>query len=141
MLQLIYQNLIIGVNLRIDNKKTLDTALTSTLIPQLENLESSSIGAIHAMHTDTLESFFKDAYKDLNKLNYVEIFEKVLISLNVSDEDKKRIISKFENDTLPDDDGDWKIINEAFDKKKEYIAIKLENLSTALLDLKKSMMI
>jgi len=141
VLQLIYQNLITGVQLRIDNRTTLDTALTSTLIPQLENLESSSIGAIHAMHTDTLDSFFKDAYKDLNKLNYVETFETVLISLNVSDEDKNRIISKFENDTLPDDDGDWKIINDAFDKKKESIAIKLEHLSSALLDLKKSMMI
>ena len=141
VLQLIYQNLITGVQLRIDNRTTLDTALTSTLIPQLENLESSSIGAIHAMHTDTLDSFFKDAYKDLNKLNYVETFETVLISLNVSDEDKNRIISKFENDTLPDDDGDWKIINDAFDKKKENIAIKLEHLSSALLDLKKSMII
>ena len=141
VLQLIYQNLITGVQLRIDNRVTLDTALTSTLIPQLENLESSSIGAIHAMHTDTLDSFFKDAYKDLNKLNYVETFETVLISLNVSDEDKNRIISKFENDTLPDDDNDWKIMNDAFDKKKENIAIKLEHLSSALLDLKKSMMI
>ena len=141
VLQLIYQNLITGVQLRIDNRATLDTALTSTLIPQLENLESSSIGAIHAMHTDTLDSFFKDAYKDLNKLNYVETFETVLISLNVSDEDKNRIISKFENDALPDDDGDWKIINDAFDKKKENIAIKLEHLSSALLDLKKSMII
>ena len=94
VLQLIYQNLITGVQLRIDNRATLDTALTSTLIPQLENLESSSIGAIHAMHTDTLDSFFKDAYKDLNKLNYVETFETVLISLNVSDDDKNRIISK-----------------------------------------------
>ena len=141
VLQLIYQNLITGVQLRIDNRATLDTALTSTLIPQLENLESSSIGAIHAMHTDTLDSFFKDAYKDLNKLNYVETFETVLISLNVSDDDKNRIISKFENDALPDDDGDWKIINDAFDKKKENIAIKLEHLSSALLDLKKSTMI
>jgi MoxR-like ATPase len=141
VLQLIYQNLITGVQLRIDNRATLDTALTSTLIPQLENLESSSIGAIHAMHTDTLDSFFKDAYKDLNKLNYVETFETVLISLNVSDDDKNRIISKFENDALPDDDGDWKIINDAFDKKKESIAIKLEHLSSALLDLKKSTMI
>ena len=141
VLKLIFQNLITGVILQIDNSTSLDNSLTSTLIPQLENLESSSIGAIHAMHTDTLDSFFKDAYKDLNKLNYVETFETVLISLNISDEDKNRIISKFENDTLPDDDGDWKIMNDAFDKKKENIAIKLEHLSSALLDLKKSMMI
>ncbi len=139
VLKLIFQNLVTGVLLQIDNKTTLDNALTSTLIPQLENLESSSIGAIHAMHTDTLDSFFKDAYKDLNKLNYVETFKKVLIYLNISDEDK--IISKFENDTLPNDDVDWITINVAFNKKKENIAIKLEQLSSALLDLKESMII
>jgi len=139
VLQLIFQNLITGVLLQIDNKTTLDNALTSTLIPQLENLESPSIGAIHAMHTGTLDSFFKDAYKDLNKLNYVETFKKVLIYLNISDKDK--IISKFENGTLPDDGGDWDTINVAFNKKKENIAIKLEQLSSALLDLKESMII
>ncbi len=137
VLKLILQNLIMGVILTNNSKVSLDNALTSTLIPQLENMSSSHVSTIHAMHSDNLDSFLRNSYADLNKQNYVQSFEKILDYLDINN--KEQIILDFEKSTIPNDSEVWNLIKNAFDKKKEKFELNLEQMLVALDDLKKSM--
>jgi MoxR-like ATPase len=137
VLKLILQNLIMGVILTNNSKVSLDNALTSTLIPQLENMSSSHVSTIHAMHSDNLDSFLRNSYADLNKQNYVQSFEKILDYLDIND--KEQIILDFEKSTIPNDSEVWNLIKNAFDKKKEKFELNLEQMLVVLDDLKKSM--
>ena len=136
VLKLILQNLIMGVIITNNSKVSLDNALTSTLIPQLENMSSSHVSTIHAMHSDNLDSFLRNSYTDLNKQNYVQSFEKILDYLDIND--KEQIILDFEKSTIPNDSEVWNLIKNAFDKKKEKFELNLEQMLVVLDDLKKS---
>jgi len=139
ILKLIFQNLIVGVLITNNSKTSLDNALTSNLIPQLENMSLQHVSTIHAIHSDKLDSFLKQMSNDLNKQNYVQSFEKILDYLEIPE--KEQIILDFEKNTLPNDSEIWNQIKNAFDKKKENYELNLEQMLFNLEDLKKSMIL
>jgi hypothetical protein len=50
--------------------KSLDNALTSTLIPQLENMPLASLGACEALYNKSVVKYFKDASRSPNRQAY-----------------------------------------------------------------------
>jgi len=140
ILKLIYQNLIVGTIITEDSKTALDNALTSNLIPQLENLSVTFIAAIHAMHSDSLISYLKDAYKSPNRQSHVEAFEKILDYLQLSN--KTKLVSDFANGNIKIENEDvWRPIQIAYDNKKKDFEIKLGQITESMDDLIKTMVI
>ncbi|MDA1347160.1 MAG: MoxR family ATPase [Crenarchaeota archaeon] len=140
ILKLIYQNLIVGTIMTENSKISLDNALTSNLIPQLENLSVTFVSAIHALHSDILVSFIKDAYKSPHRQSYVEAFEKILDYLQV--QNKTNLVSNFANGNIKLENEDvWRPIQTAYDNKKKDFEIGLEQIKQSMDDLIKSMVI
>ena len=140
ILKLIFQNLVVGTIMTENSKTSLDNALTSNLIPQLENISITFVSAIHAMHSDTLVSFLKEAYKSPNRQSYVEAFEKILDYLQI--QNKIKLVSDFANGNIKIDNEEvWRPIQTAYDNKKKYFEISLEQIKQSMDDLIKSMVI
>jgi MoxR-like ATPase len=140
ILKLIYQNLIVGTIMTEDSKTSLDNALTSNLIPQLENISVTFVSAINAMHSDKLLTHLKEAYKSPNRQSYVESFEKVLDYLQIGN--KVSLLSNFANGNIKiEDEGVWNPIQTAYDTKKENFEFELEQIKESMNDLIKSMVI
>jgi len=139
VLKLIYQNLIVGTIMTEDSKTSLDNALTSNLIPQLENLSVTFVAAINSMHSDELLTYLKDAYKSPNRQSYVESFEKILDYLEIKN---KNLVSDFVNGNIKiEDEGVWNPIQTAYDAKKKEFEFELEQIKQSMDDLIKSMVI
>jgi len=140
ILKLIYQNLIVGTIMTENSKTSLDNALTSNLIPQLENLSVTFVSAIHAMHSDTLISYLKEAYKSPNRQSYVEAFEKILNYLEITN--KASLLSDFANGNLKIENEEiWRPIKTAYDNKKNYFEFELAQIKQSMDDLIKSMVV
>ena len=139
VLKLIYQNLIVGSQLSDNSLLSLDNALTSNLIPQLENLDSSKVGAIHALHSGGLMSFFKNAYDDLNKQSYLKPFENILDYLDIPE--KSQLVSDFKKGNIPNDADFWKTLQVSYDEKKKDFEMELTQIKQALIELKNSRVI
>ncbi len=138
VLKLIYQNLIVGVLLSQNLKKSLDNSLISNLIPQLEHESSFVLGSLLAVHTNSVESFFKKAYQSMNRQSYLESFGKVLDYLEISGSED--LVSDFENGAIANDSSDWSLI----EHNSAYVSINtgvLEGWTEALDDLKKSLIL
>ena len=103
ILKLIFQNLITGTIMTENSKTSLDNALTSNLIPQLENISITFVSAINSMHSDNLLPYLKDAYKSSNRQSYVQAFEKILDYLQVKN---KNLVSDFANGNMQIDSKD-----------------------------------
>ena len=139
ILKLIFQNLITGTIMTENSKTSLDNALTSNLIPQLENISITFVSAINSMHSDNLLPYLKDAYKSSNRQSYVQAFEKILDYLQVKN---KNLVSDFANGNMQIDSKDtWKQIEAAYDNKKKYFETDLEQIKHSMDDLMKSMVI
>lgn len=137
ILQLIYQNMLVAVKITKDAKLSLDNALTSTLIPQLENLSSASLGTIEALYNENIVQYFKDAYKSPNRQSYGEPFEKVLEYLQIGNyktraEEFSAGIMKIENDNI------WSQIQTTFEDKKKNFELGLAQFKQGLTDLRRS---
>ena len=140
ILKLIYQNLIVGTMMTKNSKMSLDNALTSNLIPQLENLSVTFIAAIYSMHSNTLISYLKEAYKSPNRQSYVESFEKILDYLQIPN--KTKLLSDFANGHIKNENEEaWILIQTAYDNKKKDFEIELNQIKKSMDDLIKSMVI
>ncbi len=138
ILKLIYQNLIVGTIMTENSKISLDNALTSNLIPQLENLSVTFVSAIHALHSDTLVLYLKDAYKSPNRQSYVESLGKILDYLQI----QTKLVSEFANGNIKIENDDvWKPIQTAYDNKKKDYELGLDQIKQSMDDLIKSMVI
>ncbi len=137
VLKLIYQNLIVGTIISQDSKNSLDNALTSNLIPQLEHESSQSLEIIRALHTNSLNPFITKAYDDqADKESYLNSFEKLFDYLEISNKDK--FLLDFKNGNFAQDDDRWNDVKEKYSAKKENFELSLEEWPKALAELKKS---
>lgn len=140
ILKLVYQNMLTGTKITGDTKTALDNALTSNLIPQLENLSQTAVGAIHALYNDNVIKFFKDAYKNPNRQSYSDAFTKIVHYLQL--QAAQRLATEFANGTLQvDNDSAWQPIQTAYDTKKKELEMDLDQLKQSMTDLVKSMVI
>ena len=137
ILKLIFQNLIVGTTMTENSKTSLDNALTSNLIPQLENISITFVSAINSIHSDKLLTYLKDAYKSPNRQSYVEAFEKILDYLQIKN---KNLVSDFANGNIKNEES-WISIQTAYDSKKKDFEINLEQIKQSMDDLIKSMVI
>jgi len=138
ILKLVYQNMIAGTKMGIDSKIVLDNALTSNLVPQLENLPYSSIGAIRAMYAGDIVKFFKEAYKSHGRQSYADAFSKITSYLQL--QNSQRLASEFANGTLQvDNDSIWQPIQTSQENKKKELEQELSQLTQSIEVLIKSM--
>ncbi len=137
ILKLIFQNLVVGTIMTENSKTSLDNALTSNLIPQLENISITFVSAINSIHSDNLLTYLKDAYKSPNRQSYVEAFEKILDYLQIKN---KNLVSDFANGNIKNEES-WISIQTAYDSKKKDFEINLEQIKQSMDDLIKSMVI
>lgn len=139
ILKLVYQNLLVGTKMTGNSKIALDIALTSTLIPQLENLPQASIGCIHALYSNSISKYFKDTYKNPNRQSYVDAFARILDYLEIPNSE---FIKQFENGNLnAGDDRVWNSLQTAYDNKKKEFELELNQLKQSMEDLIQTMVI
>ena len=139
ILQLIYQNLIVGNLLSINPIVSLDNALTSTLIPQIDHESSANLNVIHALFTNDLSNFFKTQYEGVDRGNYFESFEKILDYLEIPE--SKKYLEMYEKNFIASDDNIWQKINVACESKNDNLKSILPNWISELDKLKKSQII
>lgn len=139
ILKLVYQNLLVGTKMTGNSRTALDNALTSNLIPQLENLSQSAIGAIHALYSDSIVKYFQDAYKNPNRQSYVDAFTAVLEYLQVPN---TQLVAQFANGNLNvEDSNTWRPILTSYDAKKKEFELQLDQLKQSMEDLIQTMVI
>ena len=139
ILKLVYQNLLVGTKMTGNSKIALDNALTSNLIPQLENLSQSEIGAIHALYSDSIVNYFQNGYKNPNRQSYVDPLTAVLEYLQVSN---ATLIAQFANGNLNvEDTAIWRPLQTAYDIKKQEFELQLDQLKQSMEDLIETMVI
>ena len=132
--------MLVGTKITDNSKIALDNALTSNLIPQLENLPQSSLGAISALHSNALVQYFKDAFNHPNRQSYVETFSKILNYLQVSG--RQRLVLDFANGNLKvNEDSTWQSLQNAYENKKKEFELELPQLKDSMSDLIQSMVI
>ena len=139
VLQLIYQNMIVGNLISVDGDTSLDNALISTLIPQIDHESSVNLNVIHALFTNDLGNFFKNHYLDFDKENYYESFEKILDYLNIPN--KEKYLASYRKNTIAGDDTVWQTIRAACADKNKNLESVLPLWVKTLDQLKKSQVI
>jgi len=137
MLQLIFQNMLVAIRTTGSAEKSLDNALTSTLIPQLENLPLAALGACEALYKRSVVTYFKDVYTSPNRQSHAEAFENIMQYLQVTNNEK--LSEQFANGTLKiEDTTTWTAIQNAVQKKAESFPLDLRQFMNAISDLKRS---
>ena len=138
--------MLVAMRITNDVKSSLDNALTSTLLPQLESLPLASLAALEIFYNgrinekDKISEYFKGAYKNPNRQSFVESFEKVLRYLELDKHEK--IIDEFANGILKiDNDNLWINIESLFGNKKKNFDSDLINFKHGITDLRKSAVI
>ena len=139
VLQLIYQNMIIGDLISVNTVTSLDNALISTLIPQIDHESSVNLNVIHALFTNDLGDFFKKQYRGINKDTYLESFKTILNYLEISN--KQSLLSLYEKGSIGKDDTVWQTIREGCRLKTNNLELNLPNWTKELDELKKSQVI
>ena len=134
ILQLIFQNIIIGNQITKKANQSLDNALTSTLVPQLEGLSEVEVGTIAAMYNDKLVQFFQDKYQSPYRQSYSKVFFIIVEYLNVPN--YTELSSNFVKGDLNAED--IKQMNPSYERLKNKFEMNLTYLKEAINDLAKS---
>lgn len=140
ILQLVFQNMIVGSRMSGNDQESLDNSLTAILIPQMENLSLATLGALEALYNNTLVQYFKDSYKSPNRQSFSDVFEKVLKYLDIAN--YKDLSEQFSNGTLKTEDKNtWTTIEIKADEVGQKFSPNLFQFNSALDDLKSSAVI
>ena len=139
VLQLIYQNMIVGDLISVNAVTSLDNALISTVIPQIDHESSVSLNVIHALFTNNLGDFFKKQYSGINRDTYVESFKLILDYLEIPN--KQNLLNLYEKNKIGKDDTVWQTIREKCRLKTDNLELNLPNWTKELDELKKSQVI
>ena len=136
--------MLVAIRITGDSKSSLDNALTSTLLPQLENLPLSSLGVLDVFYNnknnqkdENIVKYLKAAYKNPSRQSFVESFDKVLRYLEI--DNYETIIEEFSNGVLNINNNTlWTTIEIAFENKKKNINSDLVLFNSGINDLRKS---
>jgi len=128
--------------MKISSLESLDNALTTNLIPQLENLSLPFIEAIEAFHTDDLINFIKNKSKEKNREDYVETIQIItdyLSERGLEHRTAADLIDKFKAGTLANaEDELMNTIQNVYNTTKKEFEFELPQLRQALIELKES---
>jgi MoxR-like ATPase len=117
ILKSIYQTLFIGFQITSDYEKSLDLALNANLIPQLENVLTSTLQTMFHLFFGDIAKFFREKHGSNEKDQYTNDFRKFLKYINAENqEDKER---SFLNEQSIGQDL-WNSINETLNNDKKY---------------------
>ena len=139
VLQLIYQSMIVGDLISVNRATSLDNALISTLIPQIDHESSVNLNVIQALFTNNLGDFFKKQYSGINRDTYLESFKIILDYLEISN--KQNLLNLYEKGKIGRDDTVWQTIREGCRIKTNNLELTLPNWTKELDELKKSQVI
>lgn len=145
ILKSIYQNLLVGMLMKVKPIDSLDNALTTNLIPQLENLSLPFIEAIEAFHSNKLIDFIKTSSKKRNKEDYVktiQIITDYLQENGLENMTADMLVRKFEDGQIDDEFmKTYKAIQDVHDETRHQFEFELPQLRQALKELKESKVI
>jgi hypothetical protein len=117
ILKSIYQTMLVGIKLTGDYEKSLDFALTSSIVPQLENLRSSTLEMIvNFLFYDIIE-FFKEIHKGNEREQYKEDFRSFLAFISANKPETK--LRDFISQNVREDV--WNSISNNFSEKRHKI--------------------
>lgn len=137
ILQLLFQNILVTIRITGNNEESLDNALTSILIPQMENLSLATLGALEAIYKGTVIQYFEEAYKSPNRQSYTDVFEKILEYFMVPDYEK--LSERFASGTLNIENTNvWKTTEDAMREHGQDFSPNLNQFTSSIADLKKS---
>ena len=139
VLQLIYQNMIVGDLISVNAVISLDNSLISTLIPQIDHESSINLNVIQALFTNDLGGFFKKQYSGINRDTYLESFKLILDYLEIPN--KQNLLNLYEKNKIGKDDTVWQTIREKCRVKTDNLELNLPNWTKELDELKKSQVI
>jgi MoxR-like ATPase len=139
VLQLIYQNMIVGDLISVNAVISLDNSLISTLIPQIDHESSINLNVIQALFTNDLGGFFKKQYSGINRDTYLESFKLILDYLEIPN--KQNLLNLYEKNKIGKDDTVWQTIREKCRVKTDNLELNLPNWTKELNELKKSQVI
>lgn len=134
ILKSIYQTMLVAYRVTWDYKKSLDIALNANLIPQLENVHSTTLQTIFQLFFGDALTFFKEKYASHEKDQYIKDFSNFLECINAEDQPAK--VRAFSDSQNKMDQGFWNSINNSQNKNKKYFSSQI--FKAALEDLIKT---
>ena len=151
ILKTIFQSLLISLN-TMESKEneqgklfeyhseSLDTAIISTIVPQLENLESKSdLNVLKAILDNELISFIRKSQKDIERENNLKSIKKILKFIKLDSEIEQKFVSDYESGNSIEDS--LSKIQQEWSEKNILKAFKLKQTSKALSNLEESMIL
>ena len=151
ILKTIFQSLLISLNTMESKEKeqgklfeyhseSLDTAIISTIVPQLENLESKSdLNVLKAILDNELISFIRKSQKDIERENNLKSIKKILKFIKLDSEIEQKFVSDYESGNSIEDS--LSKIQQEWSEKNILKAFKLKQTSKALSNLEESMIL
>ena len=134
ILKSIYQTLLIGSKVTQNFDNSLDLSLNTNLIPQLENVSTTTLETILSFFSDDVVEFFKKIHDESpTRERYSNDFAMLLHYCNVKSPDKK--ITAFSNGEL-NDENIWESIRNKVEEVK--ISAKIPIFSKSIRELIKT---
>jgi len=133
ILKSIYQTLLIGSKITEDFNKSLDLSLNTNLIPQLENVQTTTLETIAEFFTGDVTKLFQEKQDSPVRERYVDDFKMILNYVGVKGVEKKT--EKYSKGELKEEDA-WAAIKSRIDEKR--LDIKLNVFPNSIRELVKA---
>lgn len=116
----------------------LDDVILTTIIPQLENLDSrSDLEIIEAMFQNKLPEYIRNSQRDnINRESILKSISKLMRFLNLNEKEIEKFINDFESGKL-----DSEIFESKLSGKNEFSQMKVPESLIAIAAMKENMMI
>jgi len=120
ILQSIYQTMLMSFYITRDHDKSLDFSLNSNLIPQLENIDSTTLETMYELFCGNVVKFFEEKFNSQERERYGRDFHKFLICIgNTSTEVTSKSKLFFDGHESVNKDF-WNKLNESLYNNKKY---------------------
>lgn len=123
ILKSIYQTMFIAFQVTRDYNKSMDLALNANLIPQLENVQTTTLHTIFELFFGDAPGFFKKKYDSNEKDQYVNDFSNFLKAIRAEDQHGKVLSFAASQGKLSQDF--WDSIITSYNNNKKYFHSKV----------------